>query len=89
LSILNIVDAKKEYISGVTIPWVYMGMMFATFCWHVEDLWLNSLSYNHKGGTKTWYIIPRQYKERFDEFVATRTGRTDLLERITYMLDPL
>jgi histone demethylase JARID1 len=89
MSILSIADTRKEYISGVTTPWVYMGMMFSTFCWHVEDLWLNSINYNHKGNTKTWYIIPKQYKEQFDEYVSKRTGRDDLLDRITFMLDPL
>ena len=66
-----------------------MGMRFSTFCWHVQDLWLNSINYNHKGGTKTWYIIPRKYKEKFDSYVAKKTGRDDLLDRITFMIDPL
>lgn len=65
-SILKIVDRRKEYISGVTTPWVYMGMMFSTFCWHVEDLWLNSLNYSHTGATKTWYIVPKSHKDKFD-----------------------
>lgn len=75
LSILKIAERKKEHISGVTIPWVYMGMMFSSFCWHVEDLWLNSLNYSHKGGTKTWYVIPKKHKEKFDEYVKGKTGR--------------
>lgn len=59
---LGVSDRNKENISGINIPWVYMGMMFSTFCWHVEDLWLNSLNYNHKGATKTWYVIPAEDK---------------------------
>jgi histone demethylase JARID1 len=73
-SVLKIADSKKEYISGITTPWVYMGMMFSTFCWHVEDLLLNSINYNHIGGIKTWYIIPNKYKEKFDNYVAKVTG---------------
>lgn len=66
-----------------------MGMMFSTFCWHVEDLWINSFNYSHVGKTKTWYIIPKKDKEKFEAFVVKKTGRTDLLNRITYMIDPL
>lgn len=88
-SIFKIADTKREFISGVTVPWVYMGMLFSTFCWHVEDLWINSLNYNHKGGVKIWYVIPRKYKEKFDRFVAKKTGRNDLLDKITFMIDPL
>ena len=66
-----------------------MGMMFSTFCWHVEDLWLNSLNYSHIGSTKTWYVVPKSHKEKFDQYVQLKTGRTDLLNRITYMLDPI
>lgn len=61
-SILRIIDDKKEKISGITIPWMYVGMQFATFCWHVEDLYLNSVNYNHNGETKTWYVIPGHHK---------------------------
>ena len=73
----------------MTTPWVYMGMMFSTFCWHVEDLWLNSFNYSHIGSTKTWYVVPKSHKEKFDKYVQLKTGRTDLLNRITYMLDPI
>lgn len=24
-------------IAGVTLPWMYMGMLFSSFCWHIED----------------------------------------------------
>jgi hypothetical protein len=49
-----------------------MGMKFASFCWHVEDLFINSVNYNHKGMTKTWYIVPKSEKEKFDEFVRVK-----------------
>jgi hypothetical protein len=94
LSMLKVIDIRGEKISGVTSPWVYMGMKFASFCWHVEDLYINSLNYNHKGATKTWYIVPAKYKEDFDKFVKRKypkqlESKPDFLHRITLMIDPL
>jgi len=57
-SLLKISNLRNEYIGGITIPWVYIGMMFSSFCWHVEDSSINSINYNHCGGNKIWYIIP-------------------------------
>ena len=58
-SLLRVIKNKSERISGVTSPWVYLGMQFSSFCWHVEDLYINSLNYNHLGSTKTWYVVPK------------------------------
>ena len=93
-SLLRIIKNKSDRISGVTSPWVYVGMMFSSFCWHVEDLYINSLNYNHQGATKTWYMVPRRDKEKFDEFVKIKLGKVfdskpDILHRITLMIDPL
>ncbi len=72
LSMLKIIDQKNEKISGVSSPWVYMGMKFASFCWHVEDLFINSVNYNHKGAIKTWYIVPGSDKDKFDKYVQQK-----------------
>ena len=34
-SLLQVCEESKAKISGITQPWVYIGMKFASFCWHV------------------------------------------------------
>ncbi len=41
-SVLRVLGAD---IPGVTSPMLYLGMLFATFAWHVEDHYLYSINY--------------------------------------------
>ncbi|TKW42176.1 hypothetical protein SEVIR_1G366100v4 [Setaria viridis] len=65
-------------ISGVLIPWVYVGMCFSSFCWHVEDHHLYSLNYMHWGAPKMWYGVPG--KDAVNLEVAMRKHLPDLFE---------
>lgn len=53
-SMLRHVGGELERYNGITAPWLYVGQLFATFCWHVEDHDLYSLNYLHHGAPKTW-----------------------------------
>ena len=43
----------NDHIPGVLVPWLYVGSMFSSFCWHFEDHMLYSINYNHLAGTGT------------------------------------
>ena len=68
----------KSDISGMTVPWLYVGMIFSTFCWHNEDHYAYSANYQHFGSTKTWYGIPGADAEKFE--AAMRDAVPELFE---------
>lgn len=54
---------------GVSSPMLYIGMLFATFAWHVEDHYLYSINYQHLGAAKTWYGVPGCHADGFEAVV--------------------
>ncbi|KAL3423104.1 PLU-1-like protein [Phlyctema vagabunda] len=68
----------KREISGMTVPWLYVGMVFSTFCWHNEDHYAYSANYQHFGATKTWYGVPGADAEKFE--TAMRETVPELFE---------
>ncbi|CAL2040362.1 unnamed protein product [Caenorhabditis brenneri] len=80
-------------ISGMMVPWVYVGMCFSTFCWHTEDHWTYSVNYNHFGERKIWYGVGGDDAEKFEEALRKLapglTGRQrDLFHHMTTAANP-
>uniref|UniRef100_A0A1W7RA81 [histone H3]-trimethyl-L-lysine(4) demethylase n=1 Tax=Hadrurus spadix TaxID=141984 RepID=A0A1W7RA81_9SCOR len=89
-SVLRHINAD---ISGMKIPWTYVGMCFATFCWHNEDHWSYSINYLHWGEPKTWYGVPGSKAEAFEDSMrsaAPELFRTqpDLLHQLVTIMNP-
>lgn len=89
-SVLGYINAD---ISGMKIPWMYVGMCFSTFCWHNEDHWSYSINYLHWGEPKTWYGVPGFMAERFEEVMRETTpdlfqNQPDLLHQLVTILNP-
>ncbi|KAF2962715.1 hypothetical protein GQX73_g10861 [Xylaria multiplex] len=83
----------KTDISGMTVPWVYVGMIFSTFCWHNEDHFAYSVNYQHFGATKTWYGIPAEDTEKFENAMREAVPelfetQPDLLFQLVTLLTP-
>ena len=57
---------------GVNTPMLYIGMLFATFSWHVEDHFMYSINYSHAGSSKVWYCVPASGADAL-EAAATET----------------
>ncbi|KAF5742405.1 hypothetical protein HS088_TW09G00453 [Tripterygium wilfordii] len=58
---------EESDISGVLVPWLYVGMCFSSFCWHVEDHHLYSLNYHHWGDPKIWYGVPGSHASSLED----------------------
>ncbi|CRK97404.1 CLUMA_CG010794, isoform A [Clunio marinus] len=89
-SVLGYINAD---ISGMKIPWMYVGMCFATFCWHNEDHWSYSINYLHWGEPKTWYGVPGSSAERLENCMKRAApelfqSQPDLLHQLVTILNP-
>lgn len=89
----SILKNLRADIPGLMIPWLYIGMVFSTFCWHAEDHFAYSINYHHWGETKTWYGIPSTDAEIFENVMRHELSELfksspDLLFHITTMISP-
>lgn len=89
-SVLGYIHAD---ISGMKVPWMYVGMCFATFCWHNEDHWSYSINYLHWGEPKTWYGVPGSKAIAFEETMKLAApelfhSQPDLLHQLVTIMNP-
>jgi hypothetical protein len=80
-------------INGINVPWLYCGMLFASFCWHAEDNYMSSINYQHMGAKKRWYGIPSSDAAKFEAVMRTQVPERfrenpDLLLHLTTMVPP-
>uniref|UniRef100_A0A0D9WEU3 JmjC domain-containing protein n=1 Tax=Leersia perrieri TaxID=77586 RepID=A0A0D9WEU3_9ORYZ len=89
----SVLSFETEDISGVVVPWLYIGMCFSSFCWHVEDHFLYSLNYMHFGEPKVWYGVPGADAVKLEEAMRKNLPRLfeeqpDLLHELVTQLSP-
>ncbi|VDM31140.1 unnamed protein product [Hydatigera taeniaeformis] len=83
----------KGNVDGMKVPWCYVGMVFSTFCWHIEDHWSCSINFNHWGEPKTWYGVSSADAVLFERAMRKQAGELfdlspDLLHHITTIMNP-
>jgi histone demethylase JARID1 len=84
---------KEEQISGMSVPWMYIGGPLSTFCWHKEDHYTLSANYSHLGAPKKWYSIPASFSEKFEELINNiapeyEAKQKDLMHQLVSMVSP-
>ncbi|KAM3621080.1 uncharacterized protein V6R79_005718 [Siganus canaliculatus] len=80
-------------ICGMKLPWLYVGMCFSSFCWHIEDHWSYSINYLHWGEPKTWYGAPAYAAEHLESVMKTLApelfeSQPDLLHQLVTIMNP-
>ncbi|ONK64081.1 uncharacterized protein A4U43_C07F21890 [Asparagus officinalis] len=89
----SMLRAVHDNIAGVMVPWLYIGMLFSSFCWHVEDHFFYSINYMHWGEPKCWYGVPGAEASAFEQVMRNTLpdlfdAQPDLLFQLVTMLNP-
>ncbi|KAF7810274.1 lysine-specific demethylase rbr-2 [Senna tora] len=89
----SMLRAVHHNITGVMVPWLYIGMLFSSFCWHFEDHCFYSMNYLHWGEPKCWYSVPGSEASAFEKVMRSCLpdlfdAQPDLLFQLVTMLNP-
>jgi hypothetical protein len=68
-SVLSVLPGD-DLITGVMVPWLYVGSCLSAFCWHVEDHALYSVNFLHMGAPKVWYGVPATATRALEEAMS-------------------
>ena len=89
----SVLQHLQTSINGVNVPWLYVGMLFSSFCWHNEDNYLYSINYSHFGDCKQWYGVPGHQAKQFEKvtkgfLMESFKESPDLLHHMTTQISP-
>ncbi|KAK9075074.1 hypothetical protein SSX86_003393 [Deinandra increscens subsp. villosa] len=89
----SLLKYESSDISGVLVPWLYIGMCFSSFCWHVEDHHMYSISYLHWGAPKMWYGVAGKDATKLEAAMRKHlpnlfAKQPDLLHKLVTQLSP-
>ena len=89
----SLLGRLPEHVPGVSTPWLYVGMLFSSFCWHCEDSYLFSMNYLHCGASKSWYAAPGSQALRLQQalklhFPSLFAQQPDAHTRLTLQMSP-
>ncbi|KAJ7555191.1 hypothetical protein O6H91_05G025800 [Diphasiastrum complanatum] len=89
----SVLAFEEADISGVVVPWLYVGMCFSSFCWHVEDHHFYSVNYMHWGSPKIWYGVPGMAALKLEDAMRKHLPdlfkeQPDLLHKLVTQLSP-
>ncbi|MCP9265616.1 Lysine-specific demethylase rbr-2 [Dirofilaria immitis] len=89
----SVLSHMETGISGMMVPWVYVGMCLSAFCWHTEDHWTYSVNYLHWGERKIWYGVSGDEGEKFDRVMMELVPylferQPDVLHHMTTTMNP-
>eukprot|EP00211_Chloroparvula_japonica_P000270 CAMPEP_0119128478 /NCGR_PEP_ID=MMETSP1310-20130426/6616_1 /TAXON_ID=464262 /ORGANISM="Genus nov. species nov., Strain RCC2339" /LENGTH=1075 /DNA_ID=CAMNT_0007118821 /DNA_START=149 /DNA_END=3377 /DNA_ORIENTATION=+ len=62
----SLMAQESTDLPGISSPYMYIGMLFSSFCWHVEDDFMYSINLMHMGFPKRWYGVPSSHAEAFE-----------------------
>ncbi|KAK1431364.1 hypothetical protein QVD17_07821 [Tagetes erecta] len=89
----SLLNYESSDISGVLVPWLYIGMCFSSFCWHVEDHHMYSINYLHWGAPKMWYGVAGKDAVKLEAAMRKHlpnlfAEQPDLLHKLVTQLSP-